>query len=76
MTDAEREIVQALVDALEIAARPCVEKLANEQTYDTDLERMVPEFPDMASRLRIVDTALGQAEELIPSRDPKRKLGA
>ena len=54
---------EQLVHALQIAARPVVEKFANELTWDTDLERSVPQWPDAKARLECIDKALARVSE-------------
>lgn len=54
---------EQLVFALQIAARPVLLKFAEERDYDTDLERMVPKWPDAKRRLLCVDKALARAAE-------------
>lgn len=56
-------IEEELVHALQVAARPVVEKFAEEWDWDTDLERSVPKWPDAKVRLAAIDKALARAAE-------------
>lgn len=56
-------VEEQLVHALQIAARPVLEKFAEEWTWDTDLDRSVPQWPDAKARLKAVDSALARAAE-------------